>query len=82
MTSTAVSDSMNLSSALADYATDLKINQTYVRYIQEFEGLINKTSYDERWNEHHLLRQKFFKYLNNETTKTSAATLPMFDEHV
>jgi hypothetical protein len=32
--------------ALADYATDLKINQTYDSFIDQFESLIKRTSYD------------------------------------
>ncbi len=33
-----------IASALADYATDLKINQTYIGFIQHFERFVQKTT--------------------------------------
>jgi len=34
-----------MSSTMADYATDLKINRTYVAFMHQFEGFVQKTSH-------------------------------------
>jgi len=35
-----------IATVVADYATDVRINQTYVGFMQQFESLVNKTSYE------------------------------------